>query len=52
VPTIDGLGPIGGLDHAPTEYLEVASIVPRLALLAALLLEVGRDPLVASWRAD
>jgi glutamate carboxypeptidase len=51
VPTIDGLGPIGGLDHAPPEYLEVASIVPRLALLAALLLEVGRDPVVASWRA-
>jgi len=51
VPTIDGLGPIGGLDHAPGEYLEVGSIVPRLALLAALLLEVGRDPIVASWRA-
>ena len=28
VPTIDGLGPIGGLDHAPGEYLEVGSIVP------------------------
>jgi glutamate carboxypeptidase len=51
VPTIDGLGPIGGLDHGPEEYLEVDSIVPRLALFAALLLEVGRDPVVASWRA-
>jgi glutamate carboxypeptidase len=51
VPTIDGLGPIGGLDHSPDEYLEVGSIVPRLALFAALLLEVGRDPVVASWRA-
>ena len=51
VPTIDGLGPIGGLDHGPEEYLEVSSIVPRLALFAALLLEVGRDPVVASWRA-
>jgi glutamate carboxypeptidase len=51
VPTIDGLGPIGGLDHGPEEYLEVGSIVPRLALFAALLLEVGRDPVVASWRA-
>ena len=51
VPSIDGLGPIGGLDHAPGEYLEVESIVPRLALLSALLLEVGRDPVVASWRA-
>jgi Acetylornithine deacetylase/Succinyl-diaminopimelate desuccinylase and related deacylases len=50
VPSIDGLGPIGGLDHSPAEYLEVASIVPRTTLLAALLLEVGRDPLVAGWR--
>jgi glutamate carboxypeptidase len=50
VPTIDGLGPIGGMDHSPEEYLEVESIVPRTALLAALLLEVGRDPVVASWR--
>ena len=38
-------------DHSPDEYLEVASIVPRTALLAALLLEVGRDPVVARWRA-
>jgi glutamate carboxypeptidase len=51
VPTLDGLGPIGGLDHSPDEYLEVDSIVPRTALLAALLLAVGRDPTVASWRA-
>jgi len=51
VPSIDGLGPIGGLDHSPSEYLEVDSIVPRLALFAALLLEVGRDPVVAAWRA-
>ena len=51
VPSIDGLGPIGGMDHSPEEYLEVDSIVPRTALLAALLLEVGRDPVVRSWRA-
>ena len=44
VPTLDGLGPIGGLDHSPREYLEVASIVPRTTLLAALLLAVARDP--------
>lgn len=52
VPSIDGLGPIGGLDHSPEEYLEVDSIVPRTALFAALLLEVGRDPVVNSWRAS
>jgi glutamate carboxypeptidase len=51
VPSIDGLGPIGGRDHSPYEYLEVDSIVPRTTLLAALLLTVGRDPIVASWRA-
>jgi glutamate carboxypeptidase len=50
VPTLDGLGPIGGNDHSPFEYLEVDSIVPRTTLLAALLLVVARDPLVASWR--
>jgi glutamate carboxypeptidase len=52
VPTIDGLGPIGGLDHSPGEYLEVASIAPRTALLAGLLATIGRDPAVAGWRAE
>lgn len=51
VPSIDGLGPIGGRDHSPDEYLEVASIVPRTTLLAALLLATGRDAVVAGWRA-
>jgi len=51
VASIDGLGPIGGMDHSPEEYLEVASIVPRTALLAGLLLAVGRDPVVGEWRA-
>ena len=50
VPTLDGLGPIGGNDHSPEEYLEVDSIVPRTTLLAGLLLAVGRDPVVGSWR--
>ena len=50
VPSIDGLGPIGGMDHSPEEFLEVGSIVPRTTLLAALLLEVMRDPVVGSWR--
>ncbi len=50
VPTIDGLGPIGGLDHSPGEYLEVASIVPRTTLLAALIVAIGRDPTVRGWR--
>ncbi|HEX8025283.1 MAG TPA: M20 family metallopeptidase [Candidatus Limnocylindrales bacterium] len=50
IPTIDGLGPVGGRDHSPDEYLEVASIVPRTALVAALLLAVSRDPICRGWR--
>ncbi len=52
VPTLDGLGPIGGMDHSPQEYLEVASIVPRTTLLAALIVAIGRDPEVGRWRAE
>jgi glutamate carboxypeptidase len=52
LPTLDGLGPIGGLDHSPGEYLEVASIVPRTVLLAALIAAIGRDPEVGRWRAE
>lgn len=33
IPTIDGMGPIGGNTHAVTEYGEIASIVPRFNLL-------------------
>ena len=52
VPTIDGLGPIGGYDHSPEEYLEIASIVPRTTLLAALIAAIGRDPEVRAWRLE
>ena len=52
VPSIDGLGPIGGNDHAPGEYLELDSIVPRTALLAGLILAAGRDPVIRGWAAD
>jgi glutamate carboxypeptidase len=51
VPSLDGLGPIGGMDHSPEEWLDVASIVPRTALFAALLVATGRDPGVRAWRA-
>ncbi|MFO7634691.1 MAG: M20 family metallopeptidase [Caldilinea sp.] len=43
VPVLDGLGPIGGLDHSPDEYIELDSIVPRTALLALLVAESGSD---------
>jgi len=51
VPSIDGLGPVGGRDHSPEEYLEIDSIVPRTTLLSALLLVVGRDRVISGWRA-
>jgi glutamate carboxypeptidase len=41
VPTLDGLGPIGGLDHSPDEHLMVNSIAQRTALLAGLIASVG-----------
>ena len=44
VPTIDGLGPIGGLDHGPDEYVDLDFIVPRTTLLAGLLEAIGADP--------
>jgi glutamate carboxypeptidase len=40
VPVLDGLGPIGGLDHSPYEYIELDSITQRTALLAMLIAKV------------
>jgi glutamate carboxypeptidase len=40
VPTLDGLGPVGGDDHAPPEWLDLSSIVPRTTLLAGLILRI------------
>jgi glutamate carboxypeptidase len=37
VPTLDGLGPVGGEDHSPNEYLVLSSIAPRVAMLARLI---------------
>lgn len=39
--TIDGLAPVGGEAHGPDEWLELASVVPRTALLAGLLARLG-----------
>ncbi len=36
-PVLDGLGPIGGDDHSPSEWLDLDSVVPRTALLAGLI---------------
>jgi glutamate carboxypeptidase len=37
IPTIDGMGPVGGDDHSVDEWLDLSSVVPRTALLAALI---------------
>ena len=42
IPTIDGLGPIGGLSHTADEYLDIQSVEPRLRLLCELLAEMAR----------
>jgi glutamate carboxypeptidase len=43
LPVIDGLGPIGGNDHSPREFIEIAGIVPRTALLVRLLLRLAEQ---------
>lgn len=40
VPTLDGLGPIGGSDHSPGEYIELSSVPVRCGILAGLCVAV------------
>jgi len=40
VPSLDGLGPVGGADHSPDEYVEVESFAPRAGVLAGLVAAV------------
>ncbi|WP_208590934.1 M20 family metallopeptidase [Gracilibacillus suaedae] len=42
VPTVDGLGPIGGRAHRESEYLELESFVPRTILLAHVIDELAK----------
>lgn len=41
IPTLDGLGPVGGGDHSESEWLELASVPERVAMLAALIDDIG-----------
>ena len=44
VPTLDGLGPIGGKSHnAVEEFMDANSIVPRTALLAKLIVAIAES---------
>ena len=36
VPTVDGLGPVGGDDHTEREWIELASVGPRVDAVVAL----------------
>lgn len=45
VPTLDGLGPVGGRGHnALEEFVDAHSIVPRTALLAKLIVAIAQHP--------
>ncbi|HZD18447.1 MAG TPA: M20 family metallopeptidase [Actinomycetota bacterium] len=43
VPTLDGLGPVGGDDHGPREWIDLTSVVPRVALLSGVIARLDRD---------
>jgi len=44
VPTLDGLGPVGGRGHnAVEEFVDANSIVPRTALLAKLIVAIAEE---------
>jgi glutamate carboxypeptidase len=36
IPTLDGLGPAGNLDHTPDEYVDVTTFAPRCGVVAGL----------------
>ncbi|HSO19092.1 MAG TPA: M20/M25/M40 family metallo-hydrolase, partial [Desulfosarcina sp.] len=42
IPVVDGMGPIGGGDHSPAEYLLKASLPRRTLLLACVLAEFAK----------
>lgn len=41
VPVLDGLGPVGGADHTPGEWLDTTSVPYRVAVLADLIASLG-----------
>lgn len=47
VPTLDGLGATGAGAHARDEHVDLDEMPRRAALLAALILDLGRNPLSA-----
>lgn len=47
VPTLDGLGPDGGLSHSEREFLEIPSIWERMAVLTLLIQHISEHGLEA-----
>ncbi|MGM9967564.1 M20 family metallopeptidase [Rummeliibacillus sp. POC4] len=43
IPTIDGLGPVGGRPHSEDEYLEIPSLVERTNLLINIIKRLSED---------
>jgi glutamate carboxypeptidase len=43
VPTVDGLGPVGGDDHTEREWIELGSVEPRVAAIVSLCEELASD---------
>jgi glutamate carboxypeptidase len=41
IPTIDGVGPEGGDDHSPDEYMDLASVPARAGTLAGTINEIA-----------
>jgi glutamate carboxypeptidase len=41
VPVIDGLGPVGDMDHSPEEYIVEQSLYERIDLTALLLCKLA-----------
>ena len=48
VPTLDGLGPVGGRDHSPAEYIVLDSVPCRAGMIAGLCTAIGSGLLEAA----
>ena len=48
MPTLDGLGPVGGLDHSPDEYVETETFATRCGVVAGLVAAVDAGLLAGS----
>ena len=48
VPTVDGLGPVGGEDHTEREWIELASVEPRVAAIVSLCEQLARARLTGT----